>query len=101
MPQASTRIRTCPGPGCGISFSTISKAPPFWVIWTAFMVFVAVWVGMRSFFLTNFFLEYFFQSGHQRLVIRRAVVPCAINEEGRRPIDAAANAAGPVLLNTF
>jgi hypothetical protein len=37
MPQASTLMRTCPRPGCGMGRSTTSKFPPALLIWTAFM----------------------------------------------------------------
>jgi len=37
MPQAWTLIRTCPGPGWGISRSTSSKSPPALETWTAFI----------------------------------------------------------------
>src|SRR5215467_8600015 len=37
MPQACTLTRTCPGPGWGISRSTISKSPPALGTCTAFI----------------------------------------------------------------
>src|SRR4029077_15286721 len=37
MPQACTRILTCPTPGCGISRSTISKSAPALGTCTAFI----------------------------------------------------------------
>src|SRR5882724_2930088 len=37
MPQACTRIRTCPAPGLGISRSTISKSAPGFGTCTTFI----------------------------------------------------------------
>src|SRR5580693_7397904 len=37
MPQASTRMRTCPAGGCGISRSTISKSAPAFGTCTTFI----------------------------------------------------------------
>src|ERR1700690_1288603 len=37
IPHASTLMRTCPRPGCGIGRSTISKLPPGLLTCTAFM----------------------------------------------------------------
>src|SRR5260370_23509242 len=37
IPQACTRMRTCPAPGLGISRSTISKFAPGLGTWTTFI----------------------------------------------------------------
>src|SRR5260370_3621862 len=42
MPQACTRMRTWPDPGCGISRSTISKSAPGFGTCTAFIFDIAV-----------------------------------------------------------
>src|SRR5215475_7512464 len=47
MPQAWTLMRTWPGPGCGISRSTISKSPPALGTWTAFIFAMREDLSMR------------------------------------------------------
>ncbi|GEJ56001.1 hypothetical protein AMYX_07420 [Anaeromyxobacter diazotrophicus] len=47
-PHASTRRRTCPGPGAGTSRSTSSSAPPAFATWTARILAMAPLAWRRS-----------------------------------------------------
>src|SRR5436189_1665951 len=42
-----------------------------------------------------------FQGLFQRIVIRRAVIPCSMNKKAGRAVDAASNAAGAVFFDPF
>src|SRR6266850_4665694 len=54
MPQACTRIRTCPAPGFGISRSTISKSAPALGTCTTFIFAIAT---LRSFLVLDLRLQ--------------------------------------------